>query len=205
MINDIIDSMNELKRSLNNDEIFLSECDFQLNLAQKLINKDYNVILEYPIKKEKLYKYKKGTTDNNKDSNSYIDIFCKKDNKTYFIELKYKTVPESVKRYGDDFELKDHNCHTDNRYDVYKDIERLECCKQWYKDKYKKNSIGYVVFLTNYPKHHEPSSNQKKYPLSNTTKKNDALNLKINCEYKTNWYDFKSIGKSKFEYVLIKI
>ena len=197
--------MKALKDELDKQEIFLSECDFQLNLAKKLKDSNFDVILEYPIKKDELYKYKNNTTDLGNDTNSYIDIYCKKGDESYFIELKYKTMEEQVTRYGNQFNLKSHNCHTDNRYDVYKDIERLECCKKWYKDRYDKDSVGYMIFLTNYPNHHEPSSNQKKYPLSTEINNYNEQNLKVEGKYGVSWHEFKKINESQFEYLLVEI
>lgn len=205
---EIVNIMENLQKDLNmqsNSEMYLSECDFQLNLAQKLKDNKFDVILEYPIKKEDLYKYKSNTTDNCNDTNSYIDIFCQKNDSSYFIELKYKTLEENVTRYKNCFKLKAHNCHTDNRYDVYKDIERLECCKKWYKEKYHKDSVGYMIFLTNYPKHHNPSPNQKRYLLSDKIKKYNDKNLKVDGGYNVSWCKFKDINKSKFEFLLVKI
>ena len=112
---------------------------------------------------------------------------------------------EQVTRYGNQFNLKSHNCHTDNRYDVYKDIERLECCKKWYKDRYDKDSVGYMIFLTNYPNHHEPSSNQKKYPLSTEINNYNEQNLKVEGKYGVSWHEFKKINESQFEYLLVEI
>lgn len=207
-IEEIVNIMKNLQKDLDmqsDREIYLSECDFQLNLAQKLKDNKYDVILEYPIKTDELYIYKKGASDNTTDSISYIDIFCRNDNDIYFIELKYKTMQEEeeVTRYGNKFVLKPHTCHTDNRHDVYKDIERLECCKKWYKEKYHKDCTGYVIFLTNYPKHHNPSLYQKKYILADKIKPLTEPNLKIEGEYDVSWHEFKK--ESKFEYLLIKI
>lgn len=212
----IKDCLEELANSLETNEIFLSEDDFKYNLAKvlELHDKFKNVILEFPIDKKDLYNDKKAQ---NIEDNlySYIDVYCETDETAYFIELKYKTVKlEKVIRHGKSLKLKNHNCHTQNRFRVYKDIERIECCLDWYKNKInEKPCVGYVVFLTNYDNY--KSSNRKvTYPLN----KEETVcyadeNLYINNKYKINWIGefetFKTLETNEenkeFHCALIKI
>lgn len=157
------DTLNKLLEKISEQfatEIFLSESDLQFNFAQ--VAKDIgaeNVIMEYPIKTEELYKnaclncindIKDYYNCKDKDERfgadrTFIDLYFKYNNEEYFIEFKYKLkCPNcTVKRYGKDFYVKTQSANNVCRYQVYEDIERMEHIK---------NNLpchSFVVFITN--------------------------------------------------------
>jgi hypothetical protein len=76
----------------------------------------------------------------------YLDIVVESDNKRTAIELKYKTRKLDVTVNGETFRLADQGAQDCGKYDVLKDIERLERIvdgEQFHE--------GYMVFLTNDP------------------------------------------------------
>ena len=97
------------------DELFLSESHMQFDFAWFLKNKhkDIEVILEYPVSGDKKIRY--------------IDIVIEHKNERWGIELKYKTKPEKVIWFEQEFELKKHGAYNEVRGAFSKDVERLEC------------------------------------------------------------------------------
>lgn len=178
------------KLFLSNNEMFISETDLQLSLAQILKrNSCKKVTLEYQI--------------NIDNKNKYVDIYCEYNRVNYFIELKYKTKEIKNKkftRFGIEFYLKNHNAYTDNRYLIYKDIHRLECLVKQHS-----NSVGYVLFLTNidnYGKNHDDMPLQNGERTSNEYKHRGKIYY-LNKQYPCEWYNFENC--KEFKYLLIEV
>jgi len=115
--------------------VFHPEADFQHSLAWE-IQKTYpsaSVRLEKPFPLE---------ADN--VHNSYLDIFITHENKKYAIELKYKTCGLDVGVAGEDFHLRNHGAHRDNRIHFASDIYRLKRMKES-----KQANYAYALMLTN--------------------------------------------------------
>lgn len=159
----IVDEIiNELKTSLNKNEIFLSEADMQFCFAQIAEKKGAtNIILEYPIKTSKLYDGNERVEksfefcDKNIDEDkTYIDVKFEYNNEIYFVELKYKTSTlENLTRHGyPNFELFEHGAVNEGLYKIYEDIERMEniISAQCETERYEGKSIkSYILVLTN--------------------------------------------------------
>lgn len=113
-------------------KIFVSEADFQLELA-------WTIKENYPNAKIRL-EYCPTF-----DFNMHIDILVIIDNKWYPIELKYKT--KGCKKIVDDeiFYLKNHGAKDVNSYLYLKDIMRIERIR----DNVKDFDTGYTMFITN--------------------------------------------------------
>lgn len=112
--------------------VFSSEADFQHALAWQLHLQD-------PGAKIRL-EHRPGFT------RMYLDIVVESDNKRTAIELKYKTRKSEIAVNGETFRLADQGAQDCGKYDVLKDIERLERVvdgEQFHE--------GYMVFLTNDP------------------------------------------------------
>jgi len=112
--------------------IFSSEADFQHALAWQLHLQD-------PRAKIRLEHRPSSTR-------MYLDIVVESDNKRTAIELKYKTRKLDATVNGETFRLADQGAQDCGKYDVLKDIERLERIvdgEQFHE--------GYMVFLTNDP------------------------------------------------------
>jgi len=112
--------------------IFSSEADFQHALAWQLHLQD-------PGAKIRLEHRPSSTR-------MYLDIAVESENKRTAIELKYKTRKLDVTVNGETFRLADQGAQDCGKYDVLKDIERLEKIvdgEQFHE--------GYMVFLTNDP------------------------------------------------------
>lgn len=188
--------------------IFHSEADFQFALAWKIKERvcPEKIIIEYPV--------------NIENKRIYIDIYFKKDNKEYFLELKYKTKKFEVYCNEMNYILKDQKACDLGRYDFIKDISRLEriICGQ-------QNKFGYVIFLSNDEKylqgtketnqdfsfniennititHGEKSWSEEKNIKNLGSRRNS---LDINNDYCVKWKDYSIFENIKFNYLLIKI
>lgn len=77
--------------------------------------------------------------------NAAVDIWVGTPNGTAAIELKYLTRKASGEVHGEQFNLKNHSAHDVRRYDVLKDVSRME--------KMRATEVDYaaVVALTNDP------------------------------------------------------
>jgi len=74
----------------------------------------------------------------------YVDITAHVAGQTYAFELKYKTRAAEVEIAGESFALQDHGAQPLGRYDVLKDVTRLESLVEK-----SANTRGDVIFLTN--------------------------------------------------------
>jgi len=112
--------------------IFHSEADFQHELAWEIHNEhqDANIRIEKP--------------HNINGERRFIDIVAHLNEKTYFIELKYKTSETSIISGDELFNLKQQGAHDQGSYDFIKDIQRVEESAACHK-----NGKGFSVMLTN--------------------------------------------------------
>lgn len=128
---DIPSIMNKLREKR---PVFHSEADFQFAFAWE-IQQHYpkaSVRLEYPP-----------TCDPTK----YIDIVVRLGEDVFPIELKYKTKIFKAAVSGEQFSLKDQGAQDIGKYDLVKDICRLETFLNHMRG-YKE---GYAIWLTNDP------------------------------------------------------
>lgn len=187
--------------------IFHSEADFQHALAWEIHHK-------YPESKARL-EYKPPHTD----ERCYIDIWVKYLGINYAIELKYKT-RELHDRHDDEvFDLLDQSAQDCGRYDVCKDIGRIEKLVN-------KDTFGFVVFLTNDCSYWKVGRNtltedfafrlyegkelsgtlQWKETAARGTIRGREKPICLNRQYKIYWNDYSVIDNStygKFRYLLI--
>lgn len=122
--------------------VFYSEADMQLAFAWKLreLSSDIHVALE---------------TRPRGSSRLDIEAFGKTSGVRTAIELKYKTTPLAPEGELGDYALKHQSAHDFGRYDVVRDIERVETLVH----DGRKFDNGFVVFLTNDKAYWERPSN----------------------------------------------
>lgn len=125
--------LNAIVQSMaSNRPFFYSEADFQHSLALALKDNGYEVFLEYPVNGE------------------HIDLIARKNGKYYPIELKYRT--KTFNCFGlcsTMCILKDQNARDLGRYDLWKDVKRIEDLKKGYQE----IGEGYAIILTNDPEY----------------------------------------------------
>ena len=199
-----LEEVNKLVQECFNERgIFHSEADFQHSLAWKIhekFGKRFKIRLEFVI------------------GSKHIDIvLIDSSNDKIGIELKYKTKEISEEIDGEQYFLKTHSAPDIGRYDVIKDIERLEELIR--EDKIK---LGFVIFLTNDPSYsHKCEGNACKFSLEegreingkmdwgrNTggTKNGREKTLKLKGKYKINWINGSSIlEKTMFKYFILEV
>ena len=197
--------MNTLK---NKRKIFVSEADFQLELAWVIKEHypDAKVRLEY-------------TPQFNPDMLIDILVFFK--DKWIPIELKYKTKGCTYNLNGDYYQLKNHSAKDVNCYLYLKDIQRIESIK-----KNVNNFLeGYAVFITNQINYSEAPVKTncvyRAFSLENGIEKTGTLDwapeaskgTKKNCEkpiilnntYRMEWKEFSKLDETdtgKFIYLV---
>lgn len=195
---------NLVRECLNERGIFHSEADFQHSLAWKIhekLGKKFKIRLEFVIETK------------------HIDIMLiDSSNNKIGIELKYKTKKVSEEISGEQYSLKTHSAPDVGRYDVIKDIQRLE---EFIREDKIKN--GFVIFLTNDSSYqHKCKGNAYKFSLEegreimgkvywgrNTgrgTKKGREKTLKLKGKYKINWINnpCKTV-KTTFKYFILEV
>lgn len=203
-----VDLHNILKELSEERPIFHSEADFKFALAWKIKEEvsPEKIIIEYPVSIS--------------DKRIYIDIYFKKDNNEYFLELKYKTKKFEVDYEEMKYILKDQKACDLGRYDFIKDISRLErkICEQ-------QNKFGYVIFLSNDEKYLQVTKNtnqdfnfnignkttiisgeknwSEEKNIENLGSRKNSLNIKN--EYCLEWRGYSNFENIKFNYLLIKI
>ena len=184
-----------------NRPVFHNEADFQFALAWEIQkhHKDFEIRLEYKVPGfDKLY----------------TDIWIKEPT-PIAIELKYKTVSTILEINKESFELKPQRAQITGRYDVLKDLQRIEDIVSMYP-----NTIGYVILLTNdhlyWDKPRKENSVDRAFKIhdgqyihgtlswSNEagvgTVKNRESNLRINGRYNTKWKHFSKIEHKSGEF-----
>ncbi len=94
-----------------------------------------------------------------------IDLKFKYGKDTYFVEFKYKTskINKPVKRYTekDIFTINHQGAENLGRYEIYEDIERMECIKEC--TNISKDIKSYVVFITNESKYWRLAGRESAY------------------------------------------
>ena len=185
-----------IEKLRNKRKIFVSEADFQLEMA-------WIIKEQYPHAKVRL-EYCPTF-----DFNMHIDILVIINNKWIPIELKYKT-KGCIKNIDDEiFNLKNHGAKDVNCYLYLKDIQRIERIK----DNVSEFDVGYTVFITNELSYlRKPLKSDcvyTQFSLEDGTTKKGVLNwsdnasygTKKNCEnpivlkneYKIKWNDYSKI------------
>ena len=135
---DIIDVLTALSKVR---KLFWSEDDFKFEFATML-----KVIFgeKVQIRLEKRYE--------REEKSSYTDIVVKMGEKSFPIELKYKTVANSYADYdGEVIQLKTHGAVDLGCYAYLKDVERLEYLSKM-DDTFER---GFAIILTNEHKYYE--------------------------------------------------
>jgi len=140
------------------EEFFTREQEVQIYLADYLNQKnlfDY-VYLEYHIPSNAIENYPW------KDSNNiYIDLVVCTEGKYYPIEIKYKTISQTVplKLFGTESPvvLGHHGAQNIGCYDFWKDIKRLELFEQTFE----KVEKGIMLFITNDESYQLPPRNNE--------------------------------------------
>jgi hypothetical protein len=128
-----IDLLEALQGLATRRPIFHSEADFQFELAWHLRTEhsDLDLRLEFPLERP---------------SNEAIDILVRQRDQWYAIELKYLCKRIVTDVAGEVFALKSQGAHDIRRYDVVKDISRMERFVAA-----NDNATAAVVVLTNDP------------------------------------------------------
>ena len=188
--------------------VFHSEADFQHALAWHIHNR-------YPKLKVRL-EYRPARIDRK----IYIDIWLQHDEDLYAIELKYKTRRLSTSVHGESFDLLDQSAQDCARYDVCKDVSRVESLSPSYP-----GITGCVVFLTNDPGYWRRSSRDgttdadfrlhegaelsgtlswKDHASPGTTKGRDDP-ITLSRKYAVRWMDYSNVGGSsgRFRYLIL--
>ncbi len=119
-----------LEKLSSNRPVFHNEADFQFALAWE-IQKQYN---EFEVRLE----YKVPGFDKR-----YTDIWIMEPH-PIAIELKYKPISTILEVNKECFELKQQGAQDLGRYDVLKDLQRIEDIVKKYP-----STTGYVILLTN--------------------------------------------------------
>ena len=192
--------------------VFHSEADFQFALAWEL-QKEYpsaEIRLEYPKRIDgKAY---------------HIDILVEIEDELFPIELKYKTMKKITTFNDEEFYLKGQGAQDLGRYDLLKDVMRVETIVQ-YIDSSKK---GYVIMLSNDPSYWNARRNHNTcYAAFNIsegriangslawaehtsagTMKGRENPLNLHGNYIINWTDYYMLDDQKngsFKYLLVNV
>lgn len=230
---DINKVIKELKKQ--KEKIFVSEKDFQVELAYKIkeiYGAKVDVKLEYCPKFEELNK-----KSNKKEKPIYIDILVIHNGKWYPIELKYKTRKLENKKEdkkssgiilnGELIDLKEQGAQDQGRCKFLWDISRIEEIKKQKPNKFEK---GYAIFLTNdlsYKlKGNEDNvdfdfrlNDYKKIPKNTKLKWKDGTKpgtisscpevIKLDNDYEIKWENYVNIDENytnnQFEILIVEI
>jgi hypothetical protein len=192
--------------------VFHSEADFQFALAWE-IQKEYPaaaVRLEYP---------------RTIDGKSYhIDILVGIEDELIPIELKYKTKRKLTSFNNENFDLKGQGAQDHGRYDLLKDVMRIETILKD-NERYQK---GYVIMLSNDPSYWNVQQNQNTccaaFSISEGrvatgslawaehasagTKKGREKSLNLYGNHITNWTDYYKVDdlrNGSFRYLLVNV
>ena len=191
--------------------IFHNEADFQHALA-------WAIHEEYPSSKIRLEVRPQGAL-----GRIYLDILVDMDGQKTAIELKYKTRQLDAEMDEESFSLLTHGAHDCGRYDVIKDIQRLEQVV---------DSIniheGYTLFLTNdngywtnQEEARETADKQFRLPegrvltgdlawgptASSGTTKGRVEPIRLQGEYLVKWLPYSNLNKSfgEFRFMVMHI
>lgn len=204
----MIDIKEILIRLSSKRPIFHSEADFQHALAWEIHQK-------YPDSKIRL-EYKPAQAD----KKCYVDIWIQYLKANYVIELKYKTRGFRFVHNNEEFDLLNQGAQDCGRYDVCKDIQRVERLVN-------KDTLGFVVFLTNdcsYWKIGRTETEDYEFRLHEGkmlsgilrwkktaapgTIRNREEPINIKGEYQISWLDYSKLNDStygQFKYLIIEV
>jgi hypothetical protein len=192
--------------------IFHSEADFQHSLAWELRE-------HYPGCQIRLE-----TKVHGAGTKVYLDILCEYQGRKYAIELKYKTLAFDCFVNGEQFYLSNQGAQDTGRYDVLKDIQRLEeMVLRGVADE------GTLIFLTNDKSYYiEPGKEMKTVDqdfrihhgktvngqlrwgeqTGKGTMKNREEPIQLEGSYRMNWQSYSNINntsKGELRYLLIPV
>jgi hypothetical protein len=195
----------------NRRRIFHSEADFQHALAWEIHKQlsDASIRLELPIVIGHQV--------------LHLDIWIANKGTVYAIELKYKTRSLEVLLAGEHFILKDQSAQDHGRYDLIKDIQRLEQIAA-----NRENVVGYAIFLTNdsayWTRQTQRNTVDADFRLhqgrilqgtlkwadgaSEGTKRNREKPLILRGRYPVNWQRYSEVSPKtygQFRYLTIKV
>jgi hypothetical protein len=191
--------------------IFHSEADFQHAFAWELHKSmpDLNVRLEYP--------WNTGVKQN------HLDIFAFGERSVFAYELKYKTKKLIINVDGEQYSLRDQLAPDHGRYDVLKDITRLEQLSTNYQ-----NFNGFVILLSNdsvyWNKPNKPDAIDVQFRMHDGCELSGELGwgigasagtiqgrehlLNLRSSFKVRWEDYSKPSdkpNSRFRYLAFKI
>ncbi|MFN4878834.1 MAG: hypothetical protein ACK5H3_02195 [Flavobacteriia bacterium] len=188
MRSQITQVINEALKS--REEFFTREQEIQIYLADYLNRKKWfdNVYLEYHIPSNSIEKYPW------KDSNNiYIDIVICSEGKYYPIEIKYKTISQTIpiKIFGSSRSviLGHHGAQNIGCYDFWKDIKRLELFEQTFE----KVEKGIMIFITNDESYLQPPRNNEVGYAQFSIDENRV----VKCGQKLDWNGALSISVNR--------
>jgi hypothetical protein len=191
--------------------IFHSEADFQFALA-------WEIQSEYPQVDVRLeYAYKIG------DKIYHIDVLVIHEDEYIPIELKYKTLKKIVTVDSEEFYLKNHGAQDLGKYDVLKDVFRVENVLHDH-DKFVN---GHVIMLTNDPSYWKKDSKENtccaEFSIADGssvtgsmawaehtgigTMKNREEPIVLTGSYKLKWYDYSKFDDKRngqFRYLMFE-
>jgi hypothetical protein len=191
--------------------VFHSEADFQHSFAWEL----HRLYVTAEIRLERALHTTLGVL--------HIDIFCLVGEQSYVFELKYKTRAAAVLVGEEAFVLQDHGAQPLGRYDVLKDVARVETVLS------ESHALGgYVVLLTNDSAYwSEPRNSMEtsaEFSLhdgrrisgelrwaataSAGTKRNREQAIKLAGQYELQWQDYSQIKAqyySRFRYLVMEV
>ena len=190
-IQDIMKSLSEKR------PVFHSEADFQLAFAWEIKEHfpECEIRLEYVIP----------------DLGYHLDVLVWLDGQLVPIELKYKTLKSLFTIKTEIFSLKGHGAQDIGRYDIIKDIVRIEHIVGKLKC-----PIGYTVSLTNDPSYWIPANRMTiaddlrlpegrvltgdlgwaEHAGAGSTKGRENR-LVLNCEYPLHWVDYSTLAEGR--------
>jgi hypothetical protein len=187
--------------------VFHSEADFQHEFAWEVRSQypKISVRLERPLD----------------DSLGATDIVLFDDSGAFGVELKFCSKATQLRCLNEDFRLKQHGAHPLRRYDICKDIQRMEL----FNSRYRRGSA--VIALTNDSAYWTKQERQDVcdyafrisenetlgglldwgVSASDGTKKGRATPIFLSGNYQMNWTQFSEVeGKcGRFQYLLVSV
>lgn len=128
------------------NEFFIREEDIQLYLANHFLNSHLfdRVFIEYNVPRNLVSNYPWSDINN-----IYIDLVIEIDGRFYPIEIKYKTVrqtlPYTVFGHNVNVLLGQHGAQNIGCYDFWKDVKRIE----YFEESFENVERGIVLFVSN--------------------------------------------------------
>mgnify|MGYP003667958779 CR=1 FL=1 len=186
---------------------FHSEADFQHAFAQQILARHpaWKVRLERPIRAL---------------GNAAVDVWVGTPTSTVAVELKYLTKSASGEASGEAFHLRNHGAHDVRRYDVLKDVSRMERMRDTEVER------ALVIALTNDPAYwtgpKRDDTNDAAFSLregrvasgelcwssatGSGTMKNREAPLVLRGSYRLRWQDYaeETVEFGRFRFLLIE-